>query len=237
MQTGASHAADQGWRILVVDGHPVIVAGLRHVLRDSGPHRIDHTPSFAEAFRRCRQHRPTVVVVEIAQGVRGLAGLSFVRRLRSSGLAVPIFVLSMHSDPLIAREALKLGANGYVPKDVPAEEIAQGLATVVSGTSYVSRALASDLAFLAAREPERGQIDSLSPRERHVLSLLADGKSYIQIAANLAISYKSVAHICNRLKPKLGVQSLPELVRFAMRHFPAARSMLQPPVNRKPRAR
>lgn len=227
----------RGTRILIVDDHPIVVAGFRRLLLDAGWRDVDHTPSFADAFRRWRRARPDALVVDLAMNAGGLAGLSFVRRLRRYDPDVPILVLTMHDDPRIARAALRAGANGYVVKDTAPEEVVQGLTAILDGTPYVSRLLASDLAFLKARQPESGAIDALSSRERHVLSMLAEGKSYTQIADNLAVSYKSVAHICNRLKPKLGVQSLQELVRFAVQNFPAPAPVARAPAKRSKKDR
>ncbi|ODR98726.1 hypothetical protein AUC68_09735 [Methyloceanibacter methanicus] len=215
--------------MLIVDDHPIVVAGFRRLLHDAGWHAVEHTSSFAKAFRLCRRARPEAVVVDLAMSAGSLAGLSFVRRLRRYDSDIPILVLSMHDDPLIARAALKAGANGYVVKDTSPEELVQGLAAILHGTPYVSRVLASDLAFHKTHAPESMAIDALSSRERYVLSLLAEGKSYAQIADNLALSYKAVAHLCNRLKPKLGVQSLQELVRFAVQNFPAASTTTRKP--------
>lgn len=224
--------ADRDVRILIVDDHPIVVTGLRRLLHDAGWADVDHTSSFAKAFRRCRRSRPDAVVIDLSMNAGGLAGLSFVRRLRRFDRDVPILVLTMHNDPIIARAALRTGANGYVVKDTSPEEVVQGLTAVLDGHPYVSRVLASDLAFLKARQPASSAIDALSSRERHVLSMLAEGKTYAQIADNLALSYKAVAHICNRLKPKLGVRSLQELTHFALQNFPTA-----PPGARAPTKR
>ncbi|WP_108682278.1 response regulator transcription factor [Methyloceanibacter sp. wino2] len=214
--------------ILLVDDHPVVFAGIRLLIEETGGTVIRNAQSFAEAFRFCRSRRPAIVIVDLAMGAGALAGLSFIRRLRRYDESVPILVLSMYDDPRIAHEALKVGANGYVVKDASNDEIAMALTTVRQGLPYVSRILASDLAFLRNREPKTLALEALSSRERFILSLLADGKSYTQIADNLALSYKSVAHICNRLKPKLGVQSLQELVHFAVQNFPAPPNVARP---------
>ena len=214
--------ADSGDVIVVVDDHPVVLAGIRLLVEEVSGAVIRSSQSFAEAFRLCRSAQPAVVVVDLATGAGALAGLSFIRRLRRYDDTVPILVLSMYDDPCIAHEALKVGANGYVVKDASNEELAVSLSTVREDLPYVSRILASDLAFLRNREPASMALDALSTRERYVLSQLAEGRSYAQIADNLALSYKAVAHICNRLKPKLRVQSLQELTHFAVQHFPTA---------------
>lgn len=215
--------------ILVVDDHPVVFAGIRLLIEETRATVIHNAQSFSEAFRLCRLRRPAIVIVDLAMGAGALAGLSFIRRLRRYDESVPILVLSMYDDPRIAHEALKVGADGYVVKDASNDEIAISLETVREGLPYVSRVLASDLAFLRNRQPKSLDLEALSPRERFILSLLAEGKSYAQIADNLALSYKAVAHICNRLKPKLGVQSLQELVHFAVQHFPVTPNVARPP--------
>ncbi|MEM9591405.1 MAG: response regulator transcription factor [Pseudomonadota bacterium] len=216
--------ADRGARILIVDDHPIVGAGLRRLLHDAGWLDVHYTSSFARAFRRCRRFRPDAVVIDLATSAGALTGLSFVRRLRRYDRNIPVLVLTMHNDPIVAREALRTGANGYVVKDTSPEEIVQGVTAALDGHPYVSRMLASDLAFLKVRQPAASALDALSSRERHVLSMLAEGKTYSQIANNLALSYKAVAHICNRLKPKLGVRSLQELTHFAVQNLPTAPS-------------
>ncbi|GFO83101.1 MAG: DNA-binding response regulator [Methyloceanibacter sp.] len=208
--------------VLAIDDHPITLAGLRTLLTESGTIDLHCACSFSEGLQVCRDIRPEIVVVDLAMRAGTLAGLSFIRRLRRYNPAVPTLVLSMHSDPLIAREALKAGANGYVVKDAAPNEITRALADMSNGKRYVSQDMAENIAFSQTREGLPNALKSLSARERLVLAHMAEGKSYTQIASSLALSYKAVAHICNRLKPKLGVQTLPELVHFAMRHFPGS---------------
>jgi DNA-binding NarL/FixJ family response regulator len=209
-------------RVLIIDDHPIVFEGCRHLLTDAGADSLLHTQSLADGLRACRDKRPDMILVDLAMRAGALAGLSFIRRLRLYNRQVPILVFSMHDDPLIASEALKIGANGYVVKDAPPEEIAKAFETVRGGSSYLSHALASEIAFLEARRRTSNPIQSMSPRELLVLSQLAEGRSYRQIAANLVLSYKTVANICGRLKLKLGARSLPELMQIAIQHLPTA---------------
>lgn len=206
--------------VLAIDDHPVTLAGLRTLLTESGTIDLHCACSFAEGLRVCRDIRPKIIVVDLAMRAGALTGLSFIRRLRRYNPAVPTLVFSMHRDPLIARAALKAGANGYVVKDAAPIEITRALADIGNGRRYVSQDIAEDIAFSGIREGLPKALKSLSARERLVLAHMAEGKTYTQIASSLALSYKAVAHICNRLKPKLGLQSLPELVHFAIRYFP-----------------
>lgn len=215
------HGGDVRTSVLAIDDHPIALAGLRALLGASGAIDLHCACSLAEGFQICRDSKPEIVVVDLAMRAGSLAGLSFIRRLRRYNPAVAVLVLSMHRDPLVAREALKAGANGYIVKDAAPNEITRALADVSNGKRYVSQDMAADIAVSQARNRMPDVIEALSPRERLVLSHIAEGKSYAQIAGSLGLSYKAVAHICNRLKPKLGVGTLPELVLVAMRHFPA----------------
>lgn len=219
--------------VLAIDDHPIALAGLRTLLTESGNIELHCACSFSEGFQVCRDIRPEIIVVDLAMRAGTFAGLAFIRRLRRYNPAVPTLVFSMHRDPLIAREALRAGANGYVVKDAAPHEITRALADISNGRRYVSQDIAETIAFSQARERFPNVIESLTARERLVLAHMAEGKSYSQIADNLALTYKAVAHICNRLKPKLGVESLPELIHFAMRHFPAGSPRRQQQASRR----
>lgn len=218
----ARHQADQrNLAILVVDDHPIILEGLSRLFGPEHGIELLYASSFAQALRTYRSSKPGIIVVDLAMRPGAMSGLSFIRRLRRHDPDVALLVFSMHDDPRTVREALRLGANGYLAKDASTEALSQAITAVRRGTPYVDPALASELAFLNARPMATEGMDSLSQRELQVLSLLADGKSYGQIAHNLTLTYKAVAHICARLKPKLGVTSLQELVQFAVRNMPS----------------
>jgi two-component system, NarL family, invasion response regulator UvrY len=122
---------------------------------------------------------------------------------------------------LIASQALKMGANGYLVKDATAEEMVEAFVTLRDGKPYLSHELASEIAFMEARRRTTNPVLLMSPRELRILSQLVEGRSYGQIAANLLISYKTVANTYSRLKSKLGARSLPELMQIAKQHLPA----------------
>jgi DNA-binding CsgD family transcriptional regulator len=127
----------------------------------------------------------------------------------------------MHNDPFIVSRALKIGANGYILKDTPGEEIVKAFERVRDGTPYLSHELASEVAFMEARGRTPYPLGSITVRELQILSLLAEGKPYGQIAGSLNVSYKTIANTCGQLKAKLGVRSLPELMRIAIECLPS----------------
>lgn len=124
---------------LVIDDHPIIVEGCRHLLLRAGVDRLQHARTLVEGFQRYRKDKPDLILIDLALGHKPLAGLSFIRRLRLVDPTILILVFSMHEDPLIASQALKIGANGYLVKDAPAEEIVKALAAVRAGRPYLVR--------------------------------------------------------------------------------------------------
>lgn len=218
-------------QVLVIDDHPIIVEGCRHLLLRAGVTSIHHARTLVDGFRDYRRYKPGLILMDLAIGGKALAGFSFIRRLRLVEPATPILVFSMHDDPLIASQALKIGANGYLVKEAPAEEIVKALETVRDGRPYLSHELASEIAFMEARRRTTNPVLLMTARELGVLSQLVEGKSYGQIAANLLVSYKTVANTYSRLKAKLGARSLPELMQIAMQHLPSTQDARIAPIS------
>jgi DNA-binding NarL/FixJ family response regulator len=207
-------------QVLLIDDHPIVLEGTRQLLKFAGVKRIVETQSLAEGFRLYRTKKPDVIIVDLAMQAGSLGGLSFIRRLRLHDTRTPILVFSMHNDPFIVSRALKIGANGYILKDTPGEEIVEAFKRVRDGAPYLSHELASEVAFMEARGRTENPLRSLTLRELQILSLLAEGHPYARIASDLHVSYKTIANTCSQLKTKLGVRSLAELMRIAIEHLP-----------------
>jgi DNA-binding NarL/FixJ family response regulator len=185
---------------------------------DAGVNEIVQAQSLADGFKFYRTQKPDVIIVDLATRSGTLSGLSFIRRLRLYDKHTPMLVFTMHSDTVIVSNALELGATGYLLKDAPPEEFLKAFQRVRDGKTYLSHELASDLAFNRARE-KTNPLRNLSLRELETLSLLAEGKTYGVIAEHLNLSYKTVANTTTKLKTKLGVRTLPELMRLAIDHL------------------
>jgi two-component system invasion response regulator UvrY len=213
-------------RVLVIDDHPIVLQGCRHLLEDIGVEQIIQAQSLTDGFRLYRARKPDVIIVDLAMHTGSLGGLSFIRRLRVYDQQTPILVFTMHSDPVIVSRALKVGATGYVLKDAPPEEVQTAFRKVRENRPYLSHDLASEVAFMEACGTTNPLL-RMSVRELETLALLAEGKPYGVIAEHLHVSYKTVANTCTQLKAKLGVRTLPELMRIAIQHLPAANSMTQ----------
>ena len=206
-------------RVLLIDDHPIVLQGCKKLLEGAGADEVDQAQSASEGFRIYRQQKPDVIVVDLAMQAGALSGLSFLRRLRRIDTETPVLVLTMHSDPMIVGRALELGANGYVLKDAPPEEVVRAFEKILKGKNYLSHDLASDVVFSRLRE-KVNRLDRLTSRELQTLTLVAEGKPYGEIAEELEVSYKTVANICTQLKSKLGARTRPELMRIAIQYLP-----------------
>jgi two-component system invasion response regulator UvrY len=210
-------------RVLLIDDHPVVLQGCRRLLEDADVSEVIEATSVAEGYRLYRRRRPEVVIVDLALqgkglGGLGLGGLELIRRLRMDNGQTPILVLSMHGDPVIVSRAMEAGATGYLLKDSPPEHLIEAFETVRRGAPYLSHQLALQMALLGTHG--RGKrVADLTRRELQTLALVAEGKSYEQIARDFGVSYKTVANTCSQLKAKLGARTLPELIRMAIEYL------------------
>jgi DNA-binding NarL/FixJ family response regulator len=206
-------------KVLVIDDHPIVLQGCKQVLEDAGVESVMQASSLVEGFRLYRSMRPNLIIVDLSVRSGALDGISFIRRLRVHDKSTPILVFSMHSDPVIVSRTLQVGATGYLLKDTWSDEFIKAFQKVREGAPYISHELASQVAFMEARG-SANPLRSLTLRELHTLSLIADGKSYGTIADELHVSYKTVANTASLIKTKLGAKSLPELMRIAIAHLP-----------------
>lgn len=206
-----TEASGAGTRVLIIDDHPMIYLGCRYLLGEASIKDIVVAQSGAEGFRLYRQKRPDVIIVDLSLPMGPLSGLSFVRRLRRQDERIPIIVLSMHSDPAVARRAISLGASAFVTKDAAGAELVTAFGKVLGGERFVSEQVATELSFL---DDSASPLTTLSLRELEALSLLVAGCSHERAAGELHVSYKTLQNTVGALKRKLGARNLSELVNI-----------------------
>jgi two-component system, NarL family, invasion response regulator UvrY len=200
-------------KILIVDDHPIVRAGLRKLLAGEPGLALREAANGKEALQICRDDRPGLVILDL--NLPGLGGLEVIKRLRSEIPEQRILVLSMHDDPLYAIRALQAGATGFVGKNTAPDDLLDAIRRVGAGQRYVAPSLAQELAFFASRT-QTHPLAELSRRELEILRLLGEGQSLRQIADAVGVSYKTVANACGGIKTKLGVQRTAELIRIAV---------------------
>jgi DNA-binding NarL/FixJ family response regulator len=202
-------------KILIVDDHPIVRAGVRRLLAGEPGMEIAEAASGKEALTLARANPPDLVILDL--NLPGMGGFDIIARLVHDRPRPRLLVLSMHDDPIFAMRALEAGADGYVSKNAPPTQILEAIARLAKGQTYVGPELAQQLATWNLRAPNH-PLKDLSRRDLEILRLLGDGQSIQQIADALGIGYKTVANNCSQIKAKLGVKRTAELIRFAVQN-------------------
>ncbi|WP_018410801.1 response regulator [Methyloversatilis thermotolerans] len=198
-------------RLLLVDDHPLVRDGLRARLEAVGHFTVvAEAGSAAEALEAIARHAPDCVLMDIS--MRDMHGIELTRRLQHSDPGLQVIMLTMHDEPQYVVEAFRAGARGYVLKDSPSAEIVAAIDAVSAGRRYFSARVADALVNASLPEPE------LTPREREVLKLIADGLGNKEIAARLALSVRTVETHRINIKRKFDLDSTAALVKFALDH-------------------
>jgi DNA-binding NarL/FixJ family response regulator len=207
-------------RVLLADDHTLIRAGLRMVV-DAQPDLtvVGEANDGREAVATATKLKPEVVVMDI--GMPSLNGIEACRQIRAALPDTQVVMLSMHSDEGYVLRALKAGAKAYLLKDSAEADLARAIRAAAAGKSFFSPAVGQVLLEDYMRKLERtGAEDSyelLSPREREILQLVAEGKSSKDIANLLDLSVYTVETHRSRVMQKLHLRGIPELILYAVR--------------------
>ncbi len=204
-------------RVLLVDDHKLVRAGMRSLLRDiEGVEVVGEASDGAEALQLAERERPDVVLMDIA--MKGMNGLEAAARLRERLPATKIVILSMHTSEEYVLLALRAGAAAYLIKDSATSELELALQSVMRGETYLSPAISRQVVEgYVQRMGEGGAADPLTPRQREVLKRIAEGRSTKEIAYELNLSVKTVETHRAQLMERLGIRDVAGLVRYAMR--------------------
>jgi two-component system, NarL family, response regulator NreC len=207
-------------RVLLADDHTLIRAGLRMVV-DSEPDLtvVGEANDGREAVRLAGQLKPDVVVMDI--GMPKLNGIEASRQIRTELPDTQVVMLSMHSDEAYVLRALKAGAKAYLLKDSAEADLARAIRAATAGKSFFSPAVGQVLLQDYMRRLERtggeDSYDLLSPREREILQLVAEGNSSKEIANALHLSVYTVETHRANLMQKRSLRGVPELILYAVR--------------------
>lgn len=204
-------------RIIIVDDHPIVRAGLRRIAEDDrGILVTAEAPSGDDALIALRQHVADVVLLDVS--MPGSPFTETLRRLREEHPTVRVLVLSAHPEDQWAVRALRGGASGYLTKDHSPEQLLDAVRRVHRGGRYVSPALAERLAAQLGQDFVRAPHEQLSDREFDVLRGLGTGYTVKEIAASLGLSPKTVSTYRTRLMEKMGFATNADLVRYSAEH-------------------
>ena len=205
-------------RVLLADDHALVRVGIRSLLSTiSGFDVVGEAGTGHEAVELADQLRPHVVLMDIA--MPGISGLDATARLVERHPEIHVIILSMHASEEYALQALRAGAAGYLLKDADLLELERAIVAVARGETYLSPAISkhviADYKRRVAEQPE--PIDRLTPRQREVLQLIAEGLSTKEIAFKLGLSVKTVETHRAQLMERLEIRDVAGLVRFAIR--------------------
>ena len=205
-------------RVLLADDHTLVRAGIRALLHNvPGVEVVAEASDGRDALSLIRSRAPNVVLMDIAMA--GLNGLEAAARVVKEHPGVRVIILSMHANEEYVMQALRAGASGYLLKDAATTELELALQAVARGEIYLSPAISKKVidSYLARVEPGPGLSAQLTPRQREILQLIAEGKSAKEIAFLLNLSIKTVETHRAQLMERLEIYDVPGLVRYAMR--------------------
>jgi two-component system response regulator NreC len=202
-------------RVLIVDDHAVVRAGLKLLVdAEDDLEAVGEAGSAREAIFQARTLEPDVVLMDVVMPEQ--SGLEAVPQLLHEHPETNVLVLSMQDDPRYVREAFAVGAKGYVLKEAADSELVAAIREVARGGRYVHPELGARLVAAESEERRRAEEDPLSEREREVLRLLALGHTNQEIAKQLYISVRTAETHRAHIMQKLRLSSRAELVRYAL---------------------
>jgi two-component system response regulator NreC len=207
-------------RLLLVDDHAIVRAGLRMLLESQPDMEIVGECEYGQdAIRRALELKPDVILMDV--GLPDIPGYEAARAIKKELPAVTILALTMHESDEYFFEMLHAGASGYVPKKAAPTELVNAIRVVAAGGVYLypslAKTLVKDYLTHAEQNNDKSAFDGLTEREREVLTLIADGLSNQEVADKLVISVKTVERHRANILAKLGLHSRTELVKYAIR--------------------
>jgi DNA-binding NarL/FixJ family response regulator len=204
-------------RVLLADDHKIVLEGLRSLLEPEFE-IVGAVEDGRTLVAKAKRLSPDVVVADIS--MPGLNGIDAARQIRKNDARIKIVFLTMHSEVSYAAGAFEAGASGFVLKHSAPQELITAIREAVQGRTYVTPMIAGALigAYQKGASRKENSKNELSPRQREVLQLLAEGKSVKEIAALLDISTRTTEFHKYRMMEQLNIKTSAELVQYAVKH-------------------
>ena len=204
-------------RVLLADDHRIVAEGLRSLLEEE--FELAGIVEDGRALvKAARELQPDVIVADISMPL--LNGIDALAQLKQHDPKVRVVFLTMHRDAAYARRAIEAGAAGYVLKHSASAELVLAVHAALQGRTFITPDLAAELMQTARNGAPQGAnpAEALTPRQREILQLLAEGKSAKEIAALLSLSARTVEDHKYRLMEQLHIENSAELIHFAIKH-------------------
>jgi len=204
-------------RVLLVDDHEIVRRGLKEVLHDAfSKLETGEAENSRAALELFTTQDWDIVLLDInIPGRNGLELLSEIKRIRPR---TPVLIVSAYAEEEFAMRSFKLGASGYLNKSSASDEVVTAVRKAMAGGKYVTALLAEKLAAALGGDIQLAPHESLSSRELQVLRMVASNRTIKEIAAELALSEKTIGTYRMRIAKKLGLNSNVELTRYALKH-------------------
>lgn len=205
-------------RVLLADDHRLVRAGLRALLNSlGGIEVVAEAGNGYEALELAERHQPDVVIMDV--GMQGLNGLDAAARMTKMDPAPRVIMLSMHANEEYVRRSLLVGAAGYLLKGAEPAELEIALQAVMRGETYLTPAVSKQLIqnYLKGEPIAADSLQDLTPRQREVLQLIAEGHSTKDIAHKLNLSVKTIETHRSEIMNRLDIHDVAGLVRYAIR--------------------
>jgi DNA-binding NarL/FixJ family response regulator len=203
-------------RILLADDHALVRAGMKSLVESTEAFEVvGEASNGREAVRLARTLEPDVALLDIA--MPELNGLDAARRLAAECPQVRVLILSMHTDPGYVREALQAGTAGYLLKEASVEELELAIRAALRGERYLDPRVSKQVIDGYVRGLDAPEGKALTPRQREILQLIAEGRSTREIAERLHLSVKTVEAHRAQIMDRLDIRDVAGLTRYAIR--------------------
>jgi two-component system invasion response regulator UvrY len=203
-------------KILVVDDHAVVRAGVQHFISDVPDMKIEGEAATAqEAIRMVRTQEWDIVLLDIAMPDK--SGVEVLKQIKREKPNLPVLILSMHPENRYAVQILRAGASGYVQKEALAEELVKAIQTILRGHKYISPAVAELLTAELDTNTEKPLHENLSKREYEIFYKLSQGEGVTKIADELCLSVKTVSTYRARVLEKMNMTNNADIIYYAIK--------------------
>lgn len=204
-------------KVILADDHTIVLEGLRSLLEEEFD-LVDTVDNGRALVDRVGELRPDVVVADISMPM--LNGIEAARQLSQQFPNLRIIFLTMHREVAFVREAFRAGASGYLLKQSAASELVTAIREVLDGRNYITPHITKNIVdlFVDGDNEKTDPAERLTPRQREVLQLVAEGRTIKEIGAILGVSGKTVEFHKYRMMEQLGLRTTAELTQFAVKH-------------------
>jgi DNA-binding NarL/FixJ family response regulator len=203
-------------KIIIADDHKIMRDGLRNMLdKEPGMEVIAEAKNGREAVRLAEQLRPDILIMDITMD--DLNGMDAARAIVAKGLGTRIIALSMHADKRFVAGMFEAGAMAYLLKDCAYDELLQAIRQVTGGRTYLCSMISGVVIRDYIQRMRKNEPSLLSPREKEILQLMAEGSTTKRIADQLKVSVKTVETHRQHIMEKLNIFSIAELTKYAIK--------------------